>query len=270
MARVIAVANQKGGVGKTTTVVSLGAGLSELGQQVLLLDMDSQGTLSIALGLKDEVRGTMYDVLRDADLALGDIIVPTVIGCDLAPSNIHLAGAEVELINEPGREFILKLKLEPLQPRYDYVLVDCPPSLGLLTLNALTAASELLVPVQAHYLAFRGMELLFATVDKVRARLNPGLRITGILPTFFDRRTRHAREVLQLLGELYQGEVIERPIPTTIRFADTTTAGESILTFSSSSGAAAAYRELAREVHYGEASKRGAAIGRRSGDAQGH
>ncbi|GAG34092.1 unnamed protein product, partial [marine sediment metagenome] len=159
MARVIAIANQKGGVGKTTTAISLGAALSELGARVLLVDMDSQGTLSIALGVHG-IDKTVYDVLRDLELSMEDILVPTVTKCDLAPSNIHLAGAEVELINEPGREFILKAKLASLQRLYDYILLDCPPSLGVLTLNALTAADEVLIPVQAHYLAFRGMQLL--------------------------------------------------------------------------------------------------------------
>jgi len=256
MARVIAIANQKGGVGKTTTTISLGAGLRDLGDRVLLVDMDPQGALSIALGV-DEVAQSMYDVLRDPSLAVKDVVIPTAIGCDLAPSNIHLAGAEVELINEPGREFILKTKLAAVAGRYDYILGDCPPSLGLLTLNAITAADEVLIPVQSQYLAFRGMELLLATIDKVKARVNPGLEILGILATFYNGRTRHAREVVEQLREHHGQRVFTIAIPATIKFADTTTAGESILTFSKSSPAAAAYRELAREVHDAKKNKRG-------------
>ncbi|MBE0479724.1 MAG: ParA family protein [Dehalococcoidia bacterium] len=255
MARVIAIANQKGGVGKTTTTISLGAALSELGARVLLIDMDSQGTLSVALGIHG-VEKTIYDVLRDLEMPLEDVLVRTVTNCDLAPSNIHLAGAEVELLNEPGREFILKGKLASVDRVYDYVLLDCPPSLGLMTLNAFTAARQILIPVQAHFLAFRGMQLLLTTISKVKIRLNPGLEVLGILPTFYDARTRHSREVVEQLKEHYGEKVIEIPIPSTIKFADTTTAGESILTFSSASAAAASYRKLAREVHNGQTSKR--------------
>ena len=255
MARTIAIANQKGGVGKTTTTISLGAALAELGARVLLVDMDSQGTLSVALGVNG-VDLTVYDVLRDADLSIADTLIPTVTRCDLAPSNIHLAGAEVELMSEPGREFILKNKLVPVEKRYDYIILDCPPSLGVLTLNALTAAREVLIPVQSHYLAFRGMQLLLSTISKVKGRLNPDLEVMGILPTFYDRRTRHSREVGEQLREYYGQKVIDIAIPSTIKFADTTTAGESILTFCSSSPAAAAYRRLAKEVHNGKTGKR--------------
>jgi len=251
MSRIIAIANQKGGVGKTTTTISLGAALSELEKRVLLIDMDSQGTLSIALGING-MNGTMYDVLRDMDVMLEDVVLPTATNCYLAPSNIHLAGAEVELINEPGREFILKSKLAAVDSQYDYVLIDCPPSLGMLTLNSFTAAESILIPVQAHYLAFRGMQMLLTTIAKVKTRLNPELDIMGILPTFFDRRTKHSQEVMQQLKEYYGDKVIDIPIPSTIKFADTTTAGESILTYSSTSPAATAYRKLAREVMNGK------------------
>ncbi len=256
MARVIAIANQKGGVGKTTTTISLGAALRELGARVLLVDMDSQGTLSIALGVRG-IKRTIYDVLRDVELGMEDILISTATKCELAPSNIHLAGAEVELLNEPGREFILKGKLASVDRMFDFILLDCPPSLGVLTLNAFTAAGEVLIPVQAHYLAFRGMQQLLTTISKVKGRLNPGLDVLGILPTFYDRRTRHSREVAEQLREHYGDKVINIPIPATIKFADTTTAGESILTYSSSSPAANAYRKLAREVLNGKASKRG-------------
>jgi len=252
MARVIAIANQKGGVGKTTTTISLGAALRELGSRVLLVDMDSQGTLSIALGVHG-IKKTIYDVLRDVELGIEDILVTTDTKCELAPSNIHLTGAEVELLNEPGREFILKGKLASVDKMYDFILLDCPPSLGVLTLNAFTAAGEVLIPVQAHYLAFRGMQQLLNTISKVKVRLNPALEVMGILPTFYDKRTRHSREVADQLREHYGEKVIDIPIPATIKFADTTTAGESILTYSSRSTAANAYRQLARKVLNGKA-----------------
>ena len=256
MARVIAIANQKGGVGKTTTAISLGAALRELGARVLLVDMDSQGTLSIALGVHG-MKLTVYDVLCDVELGIEEILIMTQTRCELAPSNIHLAGAEVELINEPGREFILKGKLASVEKAFDFILLDCPPSLGVLTLNAFTAATEVLIPVQAQYLAFRGMQQILNTISKVKGRLNPDLDVMGILPTFYDRRTRHSREVVEQLREHYGEKVINIPIPATIKFADTTTAGESILTFSSSSPAADAYRRLAKEVLNGKANKRG-------------
>ena len=256
MARVIAIANQKGGVGKTTTAISLGAALREQGARVMLVDMDSQGTLSIALGIHG-IKRTMYDVLRDVELGIEEILVTTQTKCELAPSNIHLAGAEVELLNEPGREFILKGKLASVDKSYDFILLDCPPSLGVLTLNAFTAANEVLIPVQAHYLAFRGMQQLLNTISKVKGRLNPDLEVMGILPTFYDRRTRHSKEVAEQLREHYGDTVIDIPIPATIKFADTTTAGESILTFAGSSAAADAYRRLAKEVLNGKANKRG-------------
>jgi chromosome partitioning protein len=256
MARVIAIANQKGGVGKTTTTISLGAALREQGARVLLVDMDSQGTLSIALGVHG-IQRTVYDVLRDVELGIEEILITTQTKCDLAPSNIHLAGAEVELINEPGREFILKGKLASVDKAYDFILLDCPPSLGVLTLNAFTAASEVLIPVQVHYLAFRGMQQLLNTISKVKGRLNPELDVMGILPTFYDKRTRHSKEVAEQMKEHYGEKVIDIPIPATIKFADTTTAGESILTFANSSPAANAYRRLAKEVLNGKANKRG-------------
>jgi len=256
MARVIAIANQKGGVGKTTTTISLGAALRELGSRVLLVDMDSQGTLSIALGVHG-LKRTVYDVLRSAEMGFEDILVTTATKCELAPSNIHLAGAEVELINEPGREFILKSKLSVIDNSYDFILLDCPPSLGVLTLSSLTAANEVLIPVQAHYLAYRGMQLLLTTISKVKERLNPSLEVMGILPTFYDKRTRHSREVADQLKAHYGDKVINIPIPSTIKFADSTTAGDSILNYSNSSPAAAAYRKLAREVQNGKTHKRG-------------
>lgn len=247
--RVYALAQQKGGVGKTTTAINLGAALKERGRRVLLVDLDPQGALSAGLGLDPlALDRTIYDVLRNARTDLASIIRSTEAGLDLAPANIDLAAAEIELVSEPGREQILKGKLAPVGDAYDYILIDCPPSLSLLTLNALTAADGVIIPVQTQYFALRGMDLLFKTVEKVRARLNPKLKITGILPTMYDARTTHAREVLEELRETYGKQVFNTAIPHTIKLADSTMAGESILSFHQQSPAAAAYRALAEEV----------------------
>jgi chromosome partitioning protein len=247
--RVYALAQQKGGVGKTTTAINLGAALKERGRRVLLVDLDPQGALSAGLGLDPlALDRTIYDVLRNARADLTSAIRSTEAGLDLAPANIDLAAAEIELVSEPGREQILKGKLAPVGDAYDYILIDCPPSLSLLTLNALTAAGGVIIPVQTQYFALRGMDLLFNTVEKVRARLNPKLKITGILPTMYDARTTHAREVLEELRETYGKQVFNTAIPHTIKLADSTMAGESILSFHQQSPAAAAYRALAEEV----------------------
>ena len=247
--RIYALAQQKGGVGKTTTAINLGAALRERGRRVLLIDLDPQGALSAGLGLDPlALDSTVYDVLRSARSDLAGVIRQTDSGCDLAPSNIDLAAAEIELVSEPGREQILKGKLEGVAARYDYVLIDCPPSLSLLTLNALTAARGVIIPVQTQYFALRGMDLLFGTVEKVQARLNQKLKITGILPTMFDARTTHGREVLQELRETYGAQLFETVIPLTVKLADSVMAGKSIISFHQQSPAAAAYRALAKEV----------------------
>src|SRR5579883_3280279 len=196
--RIYALAQQKGGVGKTTTAINLGAALAEAGRRVLLVDSDPQGALSAGLGLDPlALKETLYDALRSPRVALDSVIVRAASGCDIAPANIDLAASEIELVSEPGREQILKGKLAMITDRYDYVLIDCPPSLSLLTLNALTAASGVIIPVQTQYFALRGMDLLLNTVEKVRSRLNPELKIVGILPTMYDARTTHSREVLE-------------------------------------------------------------------------
>jgi len=247
--RIYALAQQKGGVGKTTTAINLGATLRERGRRVLLLDIDPQGALSAGLGLDPlSLDRTIYDVLRSARLDLATVIQQTDSGCDLAPANIDLAAAEIELVSEPGREQILKGKLEGVTGKYDYILIDCPPSLSLLTLNALTAAHAVIIPVQTQYFALRGMDLLFSTVEKVRARLNPKLTIMGILPTMYDARTTHGREVLEELRETYRTQLFETVIPLTIKLADSAMAGKSIISFHQQSPAAAAYRALAEEV----------------------
>lgn len=246
---VYALAQQKGGVGKTTTAINLGAALAEQGRRVLLVDLDPQGALSAGLGLDPlALQATVYDVLRSPRVELRSIIKPTAAGCDLAPANIDLAASEIELVSEPGREHILKGKLADARRAYDYILIDCPPSLSLLTLNALTAADAVVIPVQTQYFALRGMDLLFNTIEKVRARLNPQLKIAGILPTMYDGRTTHSREVLEELRATYAQQVFNTAIPLTIKLADSSMAGESIMQFNTNSPAAAAYRQLAVEV----------------------
>lgn len=249
MALVYAVAQQKGGVGKTTTAINLGAALAERGKRVLLVDLDPQGALSAGLGVDPlQLSATVYDVLRSPKMGLEQVVLETVSGCSLAPANIDLAASELELVSEPGRETILKEKLAPLLSSFDAVLLDCPPSLGLLTLNALAASSRVIIPVQTQYFALRGMDLLGQTIDKVRARINPALGIGGILPTLFDGRTLHAREVVDELRQSYGDQVFATLIPLTIKLPDSVMAGRSILQFASQSTAARAYRQLAQEV----------------------
>lgn len=247
--RIYALAQQKGGVGKTTTTINLGAALAEAGRRVLLVDLDPQGALSAGLGFDPlALSQTIYDVLRNPVQPLVGIITKTNAGCDLAPANIDLAASDIELVSEPGREQVLREKLAPVAVSYDYILIDCPPSLSLLTLNALTAAHAVIIPVQTQYFALRGMELLINTINKVTARLNPQLEILGILPTLYDARTTHSREVLEELRETYKQLVFQTVIPLTVKLADSTMAGESILSFNNQSSASVAYRALAAEV----------------------
>lgn len=249
MTLVYAVAQQKGGVAKTTTAINLGAALAERGKRVLLVDLDPQGALSAGLGVDPlTLSQTIYDVLRTPDLLLEQVVLETSSGCRLAPANIDLAASELELVSEPGRETILKEKLTPLLDSFDVVLVDCPPSLGLLTLNALACASRVIIPVQTQYFALRGMDLLGKTIEKVRARINPALRIGGILPTLFDGRTIHAREVVEELRATYGDQVFQTLIPLTVKLPDSALSGKSIIQFAPQSPAALAYRALAQEV----------------------
>ncbi len=249
-ARIYAVAQQKGGVGKTTTVINLGAALVESGRRVLVVDLDPQGALTAGVGENPPaLSSTIYDVLRNSAICIRTVILKTSSGMELAPANIDLAAAEIELTNEPGRERILAEKLGPVTgDDFDFVLIDCPPSLGLLTLNALTAATDVLIPVQTQYFALRGLDLLFGTIQKVKSRINPGLEIRGILPTMVDTRTIHSREVLEELRNTYGPQVCKTVIPQTIKIADAQVAAQSIHRFAPTSPAATAYRELAREV----------------------
>ncbi len=249
-ARVVSMCNQKGGVGKTTTTINLGASLVEYGRKVLLVDFDPQGSLSVGLGLNPhEMDLTVYNLLMQNDVSIKDVVVPTgVPGMDLLPSNIDLAAAEVQLVHEVGREQTLQRALAEAMDEYDVILIDCQPSLGLLTVNALTASAGVIVPLECEYFALRGVALLKTTIDKVRERLNPDLEIDGILGTMFDGRTLHSREVMQRLVEAWGDTVFHTVIRRTVKFSDSTVAGEPITTYASASAGAESYRQLAKEV----------------------
>ncbi len=249
-ARVVSMVNQKGGVGKTTTTINLGASLAEYGRRVLLVDFDPQGSLSVGLGLNPhEMDHTVYNALMQREVSIRDVIVPSgVPGVDLAPSNIDLAAAEVQLVNEVAREQTLQRVLAPLLPDYDFILIDCQPSLGLLTVNALTASHGVIVPLECEYFALRGVALLKTTIDKVQERLNPNLEVDGVLGTMFDTRTLHGREVMERLVEAWGDQVFHTVIRRTVKFSDSTVAGEPITSYAGRSTGADAYRQLAREV----------------------
>jgi chromosome partitioning protein len=249
-ARVAAVCNQKGGVGKTTTTINLGAALAEHGRRVLLVDFDPQGALSVGLGVQPhELEATVYNLLMERGLTAPDVIIKTPVhGMDLLPSNIDLSGAEVQLVHEVGREFVLGRVLQPVIPDYDVILIDCQPSLGLLTVNALACADGVLVPLECEYFALRGVALLMETIEKVASRLSPKLKIDGLLATMYDSRTLHTREVLAGVVEGFGDRVYHTVISRTVRFPDSTVAGEPITRFDPACNGATSYRELAKEV----------------------
>jgi chromosome partitioning protein len=249
-ARVVAMCNQKGGVGKTTTAINLGASMAEFGRRVLLVDFDPQGSLSVGLGLNPhEMDLTIYNLLLQRDVDFEEVVVPTgVPGMDLLPSNIDLSAAEVQLVSEVAREQTLQRVLRPVLSKYDIILIDCQPSLGLLTVNALTAADGVLIPLECEYFALRGVALLKTTIDKVKERLNPRLEIDGVLGTMFDGRTLHSREVMERLVQAWGDKVFHTVIRRTVKFSDSTVAGEPITTYASTSAGADQYRQLAKEV----------------------
>jgi chromosome partitioning protein len=249
-ARIIAMCNQKGGVGKTTTTINLGAALAEYGRRVLLVDFDPQGALSVGLGIgAHELDRTVYNLLVERGVTAEDVLIKTNIdGLDLIPSNIDLSAAEVQLVGEVAREQVLTRALAQVVPDYDVILIDCQPSLGLLTINALTAADGVIVPLACEYFALRGVALLIDTIEKVQERLNPELKLDGVLGTMYDARTLHAREVLSRVVEAFGETVFHTVIARTVRFPETTVAGEPITSYASRSLGAAAYRQLAREV----------------------
>jgi len=249
-ARTVAVCNQKGGVGKTTTTINLGAALAEQGRRVLLVDFDPQGALSVGLGIQPhDIDSTIYNLLMERDVTPQDVLFKTSVdGMDLLPSNIDLSGAEVQLVHEVGREYVLGGVLQPLLADYDVIMIDCQPSLGLLTINALACADGVLIPLECEYFAMRGVALLMETIEKVSHRLNTNLAIDGLLATMYDSRTLHTREVLANITNGFGDQVFHTVINRTVRFPDATVAGEPITSFDSGSQGASSYRELAKEV----------------------
>ena len=242
--------NQKGGVGKTTSTINLGACLAELGRKVLLVDLDPQGALSAGLGVPhDELDITVYDLLLDNQTSIHSAIHHTgVANMDLVPANIDLSAAEIQLVNEVGREQTLARALRPVMKEYDFIILDCQPSLGLLTVNALACSHGVIIPMECEYFSLRGLALLTDTVEKVADRLNFDLEILGILVTMFDRRTSHAREVMSRVVEVFGDRVFDSVITRTVRFPETSVAGEPIISWAPSSQGAEQYRNLALEV----------------------
>jgi chromosome partitioning protein len=248
-ARIISLCNQKGGVGKTTSTINLGAALAEYGRRVLAVDFDPQGALSAGLGVPTHDVPTIYDLLLGSVTNPADAIIHTAYpGLDVIPANIDLSAAEVHLVNEVARETILARVLRKVSDQYDVILIDCQPSLGLLTVNALTAAHGVLIPLECEYFALRGVALLVETIDKVRDRLNPAIELDGILATMYDSRTLHSREVLERVVETFGDRVLETVIGRTVKFPDASVAGAPITTFAPEHSAATAYRQLAREL----------------------
>jgi len=248
-ARIIALCNQKGGVGKTTTTINLAASLAEYGRKVLAIDFDPQGALSAGLGIATHDIPTIYDLLLDTKRDPHETIVHTSVeGLDIIPANIDLSAAEVHLVNEVARETILARVLRKVAGEYDVILIDCQPSLGLLTVNALTASHGVLIPLECEFFALRGVALLIETIDKVRDRLNPSIELDGVLATMYDPRTLHSREVLERVVEAFGDDVLETVIGRTVKFPDASVSGVPITTFAPEHAAAQAYLRLAREL----------------------
>lgn len=251
MARVLAFANQKGGVAKTTTTLSIGAALAEMGKTVLAVDMDPQAALTYSMGVDpDALDETVNDVLVRR-LPVEKVVVSREI--DLVPANIDLAGAEAILLAKTGREYALERALRDVQGAYDYIVIDCPPSLGILTINGLTAANEVVIPLQCEALSHRGVGQLVETLGDIRHFTNPNLAIAGVIPTMYDGRSRHARDVLSDVGSRYELRVFEPAVRKSIRFAEASQAGISILSFAPKHPGADCYRELARKIDEGAA-----------------
>lgn len=248
-ARVIAMCNQKGGVGKTTTSINLGASLAEYGRKVLLVDFDPQGALSAGMGVNPhDLDTSVYNVLLDSSVDVRDTVHHTAVpGVDVIPANIDLSAAEVQLVGEVAREMALARQLRHVENDYDVIIIDCQPSLGLLTVNALTAAHGVIIPLECEYFALRGVALLVETIKKVQDRLNPRLNLDGILATMFDGRTLHSREVVERVVEAFGESVFHTVIGRTVKFPDASVAAEPITSYAASHPGADAYRQLARE-----------------------
>ena len=246
MARTIAFANQNGGVAKTTSTLSIAVALAEMGRRVMAVDMDPQGALTYSMGVDpDGLDETVNDVLVRR-LPVEKVVITREV--DLVPANIDLAGAEAILLAKTGREYALERALRDVQPSYDYILIDCPPSLGILTINGLTVAKEVLIPLQCEALSHRGVGQLIETMRDIRHFTNPDLRVTGVIPTMYDGRSKHAREVLEDVSTRYDVRVLEPPVRKSIRLAEASQAGRSILSFAQSHPAAESYRQLARAI----------------------
>jgi chromosome partitioning protein len=249
--RIIAVANQKGGVGKTTTAVNVGAALAELGQRVLIIDLDPQGNASTGLGIENRgLEASMYHVLMH-DVPLENCIEPTdVKGLFVAPASLDLAGAEIELVPAFSRETRLRRAIDTVVDQFDYVLIDCPPSLGLLTVNGLSAAQEVLVPIQCEYYALEGLGQLLRNVDLVRRNLNQQLHVSTIVCVMYDARTKLADQVVTEIREHFGDKVVNTVVPRSVRLSEAPSYGQPITTFDSRSRGALAYRDVAREIHH--------------------
>lgn len=249
-ATIISMCNQKGGVGKTTSTINMGACLAEYGRKVLLVDLDPQGALSAGLGLThDDIEDTIYDVMLDSHTSIHSAIQHTgVPGLDLVPANIDLSAAEIQMVNEVGREHTLARALRPVRRDYDFIIIDCQPSLGLLTVNALSCSQGVIIPMECEFFSLRGLALLTDTVEKVSDRINFDLEVMGILVTMFDRRTKHAREVMSRVVDYFGDKVFDTVITRTVRFPETSVAGEPITTWAPNSPATQQYRNLAKEV----------------------
>lgn len=244
--------NQKGGVGKTTSTINLGAALAECGRKVLLVDFDPQGALSAGFGANPhELDLTVYNVMMDRKVDIKDVILPTgVENIDLLPANIDLSAAEVQLVNEVAREQVLASALRKIRDEYDVILIDCQPSLGLLTVNALTASEGVIIPLICEFFALRAVALLVDSIEKVQDRLNPDLEISGVLATMFDARTIHSKEVLSRIVDAFGDKVFDTVIKRTVKFPDASVSAEPILSYASSHPGAEAYRQVARELIY--------------------
>ena len=251
-ARIISMVNQKGGVGKTTSTINLGAALAECGRKVLLVDFDPQGALSAGFGANPhELDLTVYNVMMDRKVDIKDVILPTgVENIDLLPANIDLSAAEVQLVNEVAREQVLASALRKVRDEYDVILIDCQPSLGLLTVNALTASDGVIIPLICEFFALRAVALLVDSIEKVQDRLNPDLEIVGVLATMFDARTIHSKEVLARIVDAFGDKVFDTVIKRTVKFPDASVSAEPILSYASSHPGAEAYRQVARELIY--------------------